>query len=174
GVNGLAIIENSATVVRAADQCNQQGYNPRELNVSATTGLTWQSHTSMNGTITTQSNPVLADQSIPALKTLHEALNQYAPGVSSGEQYNEIDDSVWAGGQVFKLAAERAKLTPASTPADVLKGLYTFNNETVAGLTPPLTYTRGKPAFITCWYPQEIQSGKFTPLTSGAKPDCIT
>ena len=52
--------------------------------------------------------------------------------------------------------------------------LYTFKNETVGGLTPPLSYTRGKPAFITCWYPQEIQSGKFTPLTSGAKPDCIT
>jgi branched-chain amino acid transport system substrate-binding protein len=174
GVNGLAIIENAATVLRAAQQCNQQGFNPRELNVSATTGLAWQNQPSMEGTITTQSNPVLADQSIPALQTFHQALDKYAPGVSSSEQYNEIDVSVWAGAQVFKLAAERAKLTPSSTPADVLKGLYTFKNETVNGLTPPLTYTPGKPAFITCWFPQEIKSGKFTPLTQGAKPDCIS
>jgi branched-chain amino acid transport system substrate-binding protein len=127
----------------------------------------------MAGTITTQSNPVLADQSIPALKTLHEALDNYAPGVTKSPQYNEVDDSVWAGGQAFKLAAERAQLTPSSTSADLLRGLYTFKNETVGGLTPPLTYSAGRPAFITCWYPQEIESGAFTPLTQNAKPDCI-
>jgi branched-chain amino acid transport system substrate-binding protein len=174
GVDGLAIIENASTVLRVANQCNQQGYKPRELNVSATTGLAWQNQPAMEGTITTQSNPVLADESIPALRTLHQALNQYAPSVSKGSEYNEVDDSVWAGGQAFKLAAERAKLTPSSTSADLLKGLYTFKNETVGGLTPPITYTPGKPAFITCWYPQEIKSGTFTPLTQGAKPDCIT
>jgi branched-chain amino acid transport system substrate-binding protein len=144
------------------------------LNVSATTGLKWQDQASMEGVITTQSNPVLADRSTPALKSFHEALDKYQPGVSKSEQYNEIDSSVWAGGQTFKLAAERAKLTPSSTPADVLKGLYTFKNETVDGLTPPLTYVKGKPTFTTCWFPQQIKSGKFTPLTQGAKPNCIS
>jgi branched-chain amino acid transport system substrate-binding protein len=81
---------------------------------------------------------------------------------------------VWAVGQTFKLAAKRAKLTADSTPADVLKGLYTFKNETVDGLTPPLNYVQGKPTFITCWFAQEIKSGKFTPLTQGAKPHCIS
>jgi len=174
GVDGLAIIENAQTVLRAADQCAQQGYKPKQLNVSATTGQAWQDQPSMEGVITTQSNPVLADQSIPALKTFHQALDKYAPGVASGEQYNEIDSSVWAGGQVFKLAAERAKLTPTSTSADVLKGLYTFKNETVEGVAPPLTYVKGKPSFVTCWFPQTIKSGKFTPLTQGAKPNCIS
>jgi branched-chain amino acid transport system substrate-binding protein len=173
GVDGLVIVENAATVLNAANQCNQQGYKPRELNVSATTGQSWAQQPAMEGTITTQSNPVLADTSIPALQAFHQALAKYAPGVSKGQQYNEIDASVWAGGQAFKLAAERAKLTPTSTPADVLRGLYMFKNETVGGLTPPLTYTPGKPAFITCWFPQEIKSGVFTPLTTGAKPHCI-
>ena len=54
GVDGLAIIENAATVLRAAQQCNQQGFSPRELNVSATTGLAWQNQPAMKGTITTQ------------------------------------------------------------------------------------------------------------------------
>jgi branched-chain amino acid transport system substrate-binding protein len=174
GVDGLAIIENAQTVLRAANQCAQQGYKPRQLNVSATTGLAWQNQPSMEGAITTQSNPVLADQSIPALKTFHQALDQYAPDVAKGQQYNEIDSSVWAGGQAFKLAAERAKLTPQSTPADVLRGLYTFKGETVDGLTPPLTYVKGKPSFVTCWFPQQIKSGKFTPLTQGGKPNCIS
>lgn len=174
GVDGLVIVENAATVLNAANQCNQQGYKPRELNVSATTGLSWEHQTAMDGTITTQSNPVLADTSIPALQTFHQALAKYAPSVTTGPQYNEIDASVWAGGQTFKLAAERAKLTPTSTPTNVLHGLYTFKNETVDGLTPPLTYTPGKPAFITCWFPQEIKNGTFTPLTTSAKPHCIT
>jgi hypothetical protein len=43
----------------------------------------------------------------------------------------------------------------------------------VSGLTPPLTYTPGKPAFITCWFPQEIKNGVFTPSTTGATPHCI-
>ena len=174
GVDGLAIVENSATVLRAANQCAQQGYKPRQLNVSATTGLAWQNQASMEGAITTQSNPVLADESIPALTAFHTALDKYQPGVAKGEQYNEIDSSVWAGGQTFKLAATRAKLTPGSTPADVLKGLYTFKNETVGGATPPLNYVKGKPTFVTCWFPQQIESGKFTPLTQGAKPNCIS
>jgi branched-chain amino acid transport system substrate-binding protein len=173
GVDGLVIVENAATVLNAANQCNQQGYKPRELNVSATTGQSWEHQPAMEGTITTQSNPVLADTSIPALQTFHQALAKYAPGVSTGPQYNEIDASVWAGGQAFKLAAKRAKLTPTSTPADVLRGLYTFKNETVGGLTPPLTYTPGKPAFVTCWFPQEIKNGGFASLTAGAKPHCI-
>lgn len=173
GVDGLTIVENAATVLNVANQCNQQGYAPKELNVSATTGQSWEHQSAMDGTITTQSNPVLADTSIPALRTFHQALTKYAPGVSTGPQYNEIDVSVWAGGQAFKLAAQRAKLTPTSTPADVLRGLYTFKHETVGGLAPPLTYTPGKPAFITCWFAQEIKGGVFTPLTTGAKPHCI-
>lgn len=174
GVDGLVIVENAATVLNAANQCNQQGYKPRELNVSATTGQAWQHQPAMEGMITTQSNPVLADTSIAALQTFHQALTKYAPGVSTGPQYNEIDASVWAGGQAFKFAAEKAKLTPTSTPADVLRGLYTFKNETVGGLTPPLTYTPGKPAFVTCWFPQEIKNGVFTSLSTAAKPHCIT
>lgn len=173
GVDGLSIVENATTVLRVADQCAQQGYKPKQLNVSATTGTVWQDQASMEGMIATQSNPVLADTSIPALRTFHQALNQYQPGVAKGDQYNETDVSVWAGGQAFKLAAERAKLKPTSTPADVLKGLYTFKNETVDGLTPPLNYVAGKPTFTTCWFPQQIKSGKFTPLTQDAKPSCI-
>lgn len=174
GVDGLAIIENSQTVLRVANQCAQQGYKPKQLNVSATTGQAWQDQPSMEGVLTTQSDPVLADQSNAALRTFHQALDQYQPGVAKGEQYNEIDSSVWAAGQVFKLAAERAKLTPSSTSADVLKGLYTFKNETLGGMTPPLTYVKGKPTFVTCWFAQQIKSGKFTPITLGAKPHCIS
>jgi branched-chain amino acid transport system substrate-binding protein len=174
GVDGLAIIQNAQTVLRAANQCAQQGYKPKQLNVSATTGLAWQNQPSMEGVITTQSNPVLADQSIPALKAFHEALDQYEPGVAKGAQYNEIDSSVWAGGQVFKLAAERATLTPPATAPDVLKGLYTFKGETAGGVAPPLTYVKGKPSLVTCWFPQTIKSGKFTPLTQEAKPSCVS
>jgi hypothetical protein len=86
--------------------------------------------------------------------------------------YNEIDSSVWAGGQAFKLAADRAKLTPNSTPADVLRGLYTFKNETVDGLTPPLTYVKGKPSLVPRWFTQQIKSGKFVPVTPGGKLHC--
>jgi branched-chain amino acid transport system substrate-binding protein len=78
----------------------------------------------------------------------------------------------WAAGQAFALAAQRAKLTPDSTPAEVKQGLYTFKNETVGGLTPPLTYTKDKPAFTTCWFAQKLVGQAFE-ATQGAKPSCM-
>jgi branched-chain amino acid transport system substrate-binding protein len=174
GVDGLAVVQNAATVLSVADQCAKQGFKPRHLNVSATTGQIWQDQPNLEGMITVQSNPVLADTSLPSLQAFHTALDTYAPEVAKGDQYNEIDLSSWAGGMAFKLAAERAKLTPTSTSADLLAGLYTFKGETVDGLAPPLTYAAGQPSFVTCWFPQQIKDGKFVPLTQNATPSCVS
>jgi branched-chain amino acid transport system substrate-binding protein len=172
GVNAAAVIENATTVVRVADQCAQQGYKPIELNISGTVGQVWAADPNLSGAIGIESNPVLADQSIPATRTFHTALGTYAPAVASSNEYNELDASAWASAQAFALAAKRAGIGPNSTSADLLKGLYTFKNETVDGLTPPLTYTQGQPLFVTCYFYTQIKAGKFV-APVGATPVCI-
>ena len=172
GSGALVIIENSPTVLRVADQCAQQGYKPIEVNLSGTVGQGWPGDPNLNDAIGIESNPVLAAQSSPATQAFHRALSAYAPGLVTSSIYNELDAQAWAGAQVFALAAKRAGLTPSSTPADLKKGLYTFKDETVGGLTPPLTYLPGKPALTTCYFVTKVSGGQFT-APQGGTPTCV-
>jgi branched-chain amino acid transport system substrate-binding protein len=168
----MVVIENAETVVRVADQCARQGYKPTQLNLSGTVGQQWTRTANLDGALATQSNPVLADSSIPATRTFHEAMSTYGKDVLSNGSYGEMDMGAWASAEVFALAAERAKLGPGGTPEQVKRGLYTFKDETVGGLTPPLTYTQGKPAFTTCWFVQRLAGQKFE-APQGARPSCM-
>jgi branched-chain amino acid transport system substrate-binding protein len=172
GVDAMVVIENAETVVRVADQCARQGYKPTQLNLSGTVGQQWTKTTNLDGALATQSNPVLADSSIPATKTFHKAMDTYGKDVLSNDAYGEMDMGAWAAAEVFALAAERAKLGPDGTPEQVKRGLYTFKGETVGGLTPPLTYEKGKPAFTTCWFVQKLVGQEFE-APQGAKPSCM-
>jgi branched-chain amino acid transport system substrate-binding protein len=172
GVDAMVVIENAETVVRIADQCARVGYKPTQLNLSGTVGQQWTKSANMDGALATQSNPVLADDSIASTKAFHGALDQYGKDVVSNNAYGEMSIGAWAAAETFALAAERAKLGPDGTPDQVKQGLYTFKNETVGGLTPPLTYTKDKPAFTTCWFVQKLVGQQFQ-ATQGAKPSCM-
>jgi branched-chain amino acid transport system substrate-binding protein len=172
GVNAMVVLENAATVIRVADQCAQQGYKPTQFNLSGTAGLDWGKDPNLDGATVIESNPVIADASIPATQTRNQALQQYGSGLTTSSDYNELDAQAWAGAEAFKVAAQRAKLTPTTTPADVLNGLYTFKNETVGGLTPPLTYVKGQPSSVPCYFITVVKGGKYT-APQGANPTCI-
>jgi branched-chain amino acid transport system substrate-binding protein len=172
GVDGTVVVENAETVMRVADQCAQQGYKPVQMNLSATVGRVWAKNPNMDGTIAIEPNPPLADESIAATKTFHQALDQYAKGVSSSAAYNEDDLWAWAAAEAFAVAANRAHLAPTSTPADVKQGLYTFKNETVGGLTPPLTFKPGAPSLVGCYYVTQVKGGAFV-APNGATPTCL-
>jgi branched-chain amino acid transport system substrate-binding protein len=55
----------------------------------------------------------------------------------------------------------------------VKKGLYALKNETLGGVAPPLTFTPAKPAFIPCYFTEQVKGGKFASL-NGNKPTCLT
>ena len=48
------------------------------------------------------------------------------------------------------------------TSAEILKGLYALHGATLGGMAPPLTFHKGKPSPVDCWYWIRIQHGKFT------------
>lgn len=76
------------------------------------------------------------------------------------------------GGELFTAAATAAKLTPTSTAADVKKGLYALKGETLDGIAPPLTFTKGKPAFPTCYFKGKLANGSFQ-SDGDTKPVCL-
>jgi branched-chain amino acid transport system substrate-binding protein len=86
---------------------------------------------------------------------------------------DEMSDSMTtpiAGLEMFKKAAELAKLTPGSTSEELIDGLYKVKDETLGGLSGPITYTRGKPIDVNCYFVARVEGGE---LTSTDEYTCI-
>ena len=73
---------------------------------------------------------------------------------------------------MFEAAARAAKLTPASTPADVKKGLYALKNETLGGFSSPLNFEPGQPTQVPCTFVMGVKAGALT-APRGDKPLCV-
>jgi branched-chain amino acid transport system substrate-binding protein len=48
------------------------------------------------------------------------------------------------------------------TSAQILKGIYALHAETLGGLSPPLTFKKGKATTIDCWFYMSVKNQKFT------------
>jgi branched-chain amino acid transport system substrate-binding protein len=171
GVDALYVGMNSAVVQRVMNACAQQGYKPLSIGSTNTVGKDWLKNPNLDGAIAVSTNANPCNDSIPAVKDFHDALDEYAPGVRDEDGFGVNQLYPWAGGKLFEAAADAAKLTPTSTAADLKKGLYSLKNETLGGLAPPLTFTRGKPAFPTCYFTVRLEDGNFA---DGEKPACLT
>jgi branched-chain amino acid transport system substrate-binding protein len=90
----------------------------------------------------------------PAVKEFQDGLARYAAGVlPSGSSENG-----WAAGRLFEKAA--AAITAKPTSAAILDGLWALRNETLGGLTYPLTFARDQKANqVNCWYTVVIGRG---------------
>jgi len=53
----------------------------------------------------------------------------------------------------------------------LLNGLYALRGSTLGGITPPLTFHRGKPTTIACWFYMSVKDHKFT-MPYGQRPTC--
>jgi branched-chain amino acid transport system substrate-binding protein len=76
----------------------------------------------------------------------------------------------WVAAKVFEKAA--ANLPEPPTAAALLSGLWTFRNETLGGLTSPLTFVENQTAKPSvCWFDVVNQKGKWT-SPDGGQPHC--
>jgi branched-chain amino acid transport system substrate-binding protein len=79
----------------------------------------------------------------------------------------------WSGGKLFQAAGKNLPDTP--TTQDVLAGLYALTpNDTLDGVSPGATFTKGKPATVTaCFFLAKVVKGDLT-APQGDKPVCPT
>jgi branched-chain amino acid transport system substrate-binding protein len=173
GVDAMFVADNSPIVLRFVAACAQQGYTPQQISSTQTAASSWLSDSTLNGTLLTALNANGYDASTPAIAKFQAALKKYAPSAITGSAFSGEEINPWSGGLLFQAAAKAAHLTPSSTPADVKKGLYALKNETLDGVGPPLNFTPGKPAFIPCWFSQQVKGGQFAALNDN-KPSCLT
>jgi branched-chain amino acid transport system substrate-binding protein len=162
----------STTVVRVAEACPQFGFTAAPIDTMPGATLSWTSVPGLAGAQLISPNANWSDTSLPAVATFKAALDKYEPGVTSGGGFSVDDLFTWAGGMLFLAAAKAADIGPNSTSADVKKGLYMLKGETLGGIAPPLTFSQGKPTFVSCFFTAAISNGHFESL-NGDRSTCI-
>jgi branched-chain amino acid transport system substrate-binding protein len=173
GVDAMFVADNGAIVQRVQANCVQQSYKPMVSNSQSTALTPWLKDSNMQGALLGGTNATYTDPSVPGVKAFLDAVNKYAPGLTSSAQFNATAISPWIAGKLFEAAAKAGNLTPSSTSADIKRGLYALKNETLDGLAPPLNFVPGKPGFSPCYFGTTIKSGGFVALDNG-KAACLT
>jgi branched-chain amino acid transport system substrate-binding protein len=170
--NGVTVGAASDVAVSVAASCATQGYKPVYVTTAGEMTTPWLTQPALNGAIGNTQDVPWFDDSIPATKAMQAAITKYSPSVPTSASFGATATIGWAAGTVFATVAKTANLTPSSTQSEVIAALDTVKNETFGGLTPPLTFTAGKPTQVPCSFVAGISNGKWTePI--GLKTVCM-
>ncbi len=170
GADSYEIGDASPVVLRVAQQCAQQGVTAKNVTEDGTVTAAWASAPAMQGVLSAEADFPFIDSSVPNSKAFQDALAHYAPNL--GDQNGPTASYSWAAGLLFQKAVESAPAGPVT--ADTVKnGLYSLKGETLGGIVPPLTFTRGNSgaAQVNCYFTMGIDGGKFTE-PNGLKTEC--
>jgi branched-chain amino acid transport system substrate-binding protein len=173
-VSAVFIGDAAFVIQKVAQDCAQQSYKPIyitegegfALNLASTAGLStklWSDY----GTV-----PFFAK--IPAIKAMNKAVDKYYPGLRNNTTaWSQIAAEGWASGLLLHDAVVgsglSAKATP--TPAAIVKGLYSLKGDTLGGMAPPLTFKKGQPHKIDCWFTARVKNG-VPALVNGGRVTC--
>lgn len=155
------------TTFAIIEACGQQDFKPAY--VAGQLSDKFLTNENLGGFVgLTETAPYFAK--LPALQKFREVME--AEAADAYAEHRDTSATVWATGQLFKRAAEVGKLGDGATAKDVMAALDTLSNETVEGLTAPLTFTNGNRT-VSCGFAVTIEDGKFAdPFDS--KPICPT
>ncbi len=111
--------------------------------------------------------------SVSGVKTFLAAMKKYSPATLTNPNYTEATIQNWIAGLLLAKAVEagNAGKNGPITSAEIYKGLYSLHNETLGGMAPPLTFKKGSPTRVHCWFWIKAVGDKFT-TPYGLKPFC--
>ncbi|MDA8045049.1 MAG: ABC transporter substrate-binding protein [Actinomycetota bacterium] len=174
-VTGLFIADIALVQLKAAKDCNQQGYHP----IYVIDGVVLAPGDLTNPGLKDQtaapvSNLPYFDTSSPAVQAMDNAVNKYAPGTLTNSDWNEFASLMWPAGLLLADAVKQGNVgangaTP--TAAGIMSGLEGLNGDTLDGWAPPLTFPAGKAHPISCWFVAQVKNGQFL-LPQGTKVSC--
>jgi branched-chain amino acid transport system substrate-binding protein len=167
-VTSYQVGSSAAVAFKVAQACRTQGVSATVLAAGGSVTQGWAKQHAVDGTVSAESNFPFTDSSVPATKQYQEAKARYAPGIGDAE--GEVAAGAWAAGKLFE-AAVAAAPTGEITSDSIKQGLYSLKNETLGGLAPPLTFTKGKTTLINCYFNIEVTGGKVI-APQGLKTAC--
>ena len=175
GAEQIALGMDGSAMIRLARSCAALGYKPLFSGVGGTISpgqATDALLRSFNLATATSVAPWVLDDT-PGLKAYQAALKRYAPGMAS----DGASVSVWTSAALLEkavaLAGDAARTGPLTT-ALIVAGLGKLKNETLGGLTGPLTYKPGQakaPSSRCLFYELLTPQGWTAPR--GSKQICV-
>lgn len=168
GAQSWGIADSGVVIQRVAAACAQQGVTIPLIELD-TFNASLAGQPGSKGYRVVNSNFPWTDSSVAATKAYQAAMKKYAPALSQSVM-DENSPEMWAAGVLFETAVKASGSSKVTT-ASLLKGLYALHGNTLGGLAPPLTYQKGKPAQIDCYFTMGISGGKpVAPI--GLKTNC--
>jgi branched-chain amino acid transport system substrate-binding protein len=154
GAEALFMILDANGISRVASACARQGYRPRFSAVSAATAVRFKDDPNLDGFIGPspvfpyfQSGTLATDEFRAAMRANNVPLS---PSGAHG----------WTAGKLLEKAA--AGLSEPQTSEGLLLGLWSIKNDTLGGLTGPLTFIKDQPALNpACWYLTGVKNGEW-------------
>lgn len=171
GAQALTVAAPSEEAVKILHDCATQGWKPTLVLESYQ--LTPDLAKSFAGTksVFGADDVSFVDTSAPGAKQFRSVVAKYAPSVLSSSTFTESDLIEWASAELLSAAVKAIPSGGSPTSAGIVSGLDTLKNETLGGLTPPLTFTKGKPTSVKCIFIASLKGSKIVePL--GATPFC--
>jgi len=175
GVDVLGLAIDGASMTRVARSCAAVGYRPLLAVGAGTFNLETTKDENLRrfGMLSVSSVAPWTAQDRPGLQDLHRAIDRLNPQLApDGEVV-----LAWAAGRLLEAAI--AALTPseqstAITAQLITTGLGRISNNTLDGLTGPLTFAPGRahPANGCVYFSQLGETGWWAP--HGSRPDCAT
>jgi branched-chain amino acid transport system substrate-binding protein len=163
GADVLIMAMDSNSVGRVAASCARADFHPVFSWASSVTLDRHKDDPNLEGAvIPVPLQPWFLSAKAP-VKEFQDALARYATGVLPGGS----SENGWAAGKLFEKAVA-AITTAKPTSAAVLDGLWSLRNETLGGLTYPITFNRDQNATqVNCWYTVVIGKGIWTSPDDG-------
>ncbi|MEW6475813.1 MAG: ABC transporter substrate-binding protein [Actinomycetota bacterium] len=157
GVQTLLVFLDPAGISRVGTACARQGFKPNFLTANSLVVDAQKDDPNLAGIVA--STPVFPwfQTGTPATDEYQQAVKQFGQGLRPGVG----GPTGWTSAKVFGKAA--ANMTEPPTSEAVLKGLWTFRNEDLGGITQPLTFIEGKNATpVSCWFTIVVNDGAWT------------
>jgi branched-chain amino acid transport system substrate-binding protein len=163
GVQVFAVALDDNSIGRLASNCAQQNFHPVFVLGGPQDQTSQATNPNMQGTVSAGNTFPWFLNNTPAAQTFQTAVAKYAPGVvpSGGMMLG------WISGLLFGAAAVHLPTNPTSQ--DVLNGLWAIKNDTLGGLTYPLTFNSGQATPTPpCWFNMTITNNAWASPDAGA------
>jgi branched-chain amino acid transport system substrate-binding protein len=162
GAEIVTLVLDASSVLRVAASCVRQGYRPLFTEVAASSKTEHAASPNLaDNLVASIGTFVWTDGSTPAAAEFQAAMKRYlgkAPGAGHA--------IAWQAAKVFEKAT--VTLGDAASPKAVLDGLYGLRDDTLGGLSMPLTFSRGKVAVRRiCWATDVTRKGAWVPFNQG-------
>jgi branched-chain amino acid transport system substrate-binding protein len=159
-----------------ASDCQQQNYTPWEIGGDGAVSSSFLTAPGLNNHFIGYEPDIPFFAKTPVVQQMNSTLKKYAASQTiNSPNYNEESVENYTSatilGEAVKLA--NAGTNGPVTSADIYKGLYKMHNDTLGGLSPGVTYVKGKPNPVHCFFWFKVQNHKFT-TPYGTAATCAT